>query len=199
IVDFLYGAAKPGAFAKPSAVRQVFVCALSGGLARDDCPQKASDLALGHGEPPQCPLLHRDEYHYLGGTYASWIHRRESEQGPGRFRLTDPVPTPGGWFPSLHADAGHGPPGPRGQTPRIEIVSPHHGDHFVLSPYHPNRILFRAVPQPVVEQVVWFVNGVEIARTPPPYEIFWQPTRGSHVVHAVTPAKEADRVTIRVE
>jgi penicillin-binding protein 1C len=199
VVDFLYGTVKPACFERPSGVRQVLICGMSGELATENCPHKTSDLVVGRNEPPRCRLPHHNEYHYLGGAYASWIHRRESELGPGRFRLTDPslVSDGGPWWG--YGYSRHAEPPPAGRNCRIEIVSPHDRDHFVLSPYHPNRILFRAVPQPVVEQVVWFVDGVEIARTPPPYEWFWGATRGRHVVHAVTPAKEADRVTIYVE
>jgi hypothetical protein len=78
-------------------------------------------------------------------------------------------------------------------------VSPHESDRFVLSPHHTNRILFRAVPGTVVDQVVWLVDGIEIGKTPPPYELFWDAVRGTHEVHAVTPNGQAARVTIHVE
>jgi hypothetical protein len=82
---------------------------------------------------------------------------------------------------------------------RIEIVTPHNLDRFVLTSHNSGRVLFRAVPNPVVSHVVWMLDGMEIASTPPPYEFSWQMTRGRHVVHAVTPNRGAAEVTIHVE
>jgi hypothetical protein len=84
-------------------------------------------------------------------------------------------------------------------TSRISIVNPHDFDHFVLSPHARSPIRFRAIPSPLVPYVVWMVDGMEIARTPPPYELVRSLTRGRHVVHAVTPDNVADHVTILVE
>jgi hypothetical protein len=46
---------------------------------------------------------------------------------------------------------------------------------------------------------VWLVDGVELTRTPPPYEYFWEPTKGRHVIHAVTPDRQAAQITVLVE
>ena len=86
-----------------------------------------------------------------------------------------------------------------GRGAGVEIVSPHNLDRFVLSAHNSRQVLFRAVPASVVEYVLWLMDGVEIARTPPPYEFSWQMTRGTHTVFAVTPNKDAAQVTIHVE
>ena len=84
-------------------------------------------------------------------------------------------------------------------TSRISIVSPHNLDRFLTSPHMRSRVRFRALPDPLVSHVTWFLNGFEFRRTPPPYEFFWEPTRGGHSIHAVTPEGAADRIFIRVE
>ena len=71
-------------------------------------------------------------------------------------------------------------------------------------PVHPiaassQPIVFRALPERVVEQVVWYLNGTELARTGPPYEFVWEPTRGSHELLAVTPDKTAAKTSFFVE
>ena len=85
------------------------------------------------------------------------------------------------------------------KTPGITIVSPHDYDRFVLSPHRTNRIRFRAIVKPVVDHVTWLIDGKEVEKTPPPYQFFWKPTVGRHVVHAVTPNRRAAQVIIHVE
>jgi len=40
---------------------------------------------------------------------------------------------------------------------------------------------------------------MELGRTGPPYEFFWESTRGSHELLAVTPDKAAAKATFFVE
>jgi membrane carboxypeptidase/penicillin-binding protein PbpC len=82
---------------------------------------------------------------------------------------------------------------------KIEIVTPHDNDRFVISPFKKDKILFRAVPEPVSSHITWMMNGYEIAKTPAPYEFSWIPQRGTHVVHAITPDNLAAKITITVE
>ncbi len=199
IIRCLYPGKPPPSFKKPDRVHEELVCSMSGKAVTPRCPHRTIDLFLGNQatqlEP--CDLPHGPgECHYLNAAYARWIDRRELSMGPGRFRLMrpdsnlyDPAEQP-----MVFKGSGTG-----RARPRIEIVSPHDSDRFVLSPYQTNQVLFRAVPYPVVAQVIWLVDGVEIGRTPPPYELIWELTRGTHRIHAVTPHREAAQVTIRVE
>lgn len=214
IIHHLYGTAGPVPFRSPERVEKVSVCSLFGRLAGPSCPHKTTDLAIKGSGGSVCDLPHIDTYRYLGGQYARWLHHREVRQGRGRFRLSGsgsaipadvygvPAADKPQRFMNLPGGTGAGLTPirlRRGGTSRIEIVSPHDSDRFILSRHHRNRVLLRAIPRPVVGHVVWFVDGVEIARTPPPYEYFWKPTRGRHDIAAVTPNREAARVTIHVE
>ncbi|MBM4329431.1 MAG: penicillin-binding protein 1C [Deltaproteobacteria bacterium] len=190
-----------GGFKRPDGVRDEVICWMSSKPASSRCPYTGRELVIGGAiEDARCDLTHETEQHSLGSTYAQWIDRREKEHGRGRFRLGDgprvraqmtPAGLPGTLTP-------HG-PGPVDRSSRVSILSPHNFDRFVLSPHHENRIRFQATADPIVSQVIWILDGVEIARTPPPYEFFWEPLKGGHVVHAVTPHGEAAQVTIRVE
>lgn len=181
VIAALYGGHSPGVFPRPESVKDVSVCSMSGKRATSRCPHTTRELIIEGQEPTSCDLPHDGHHHFLGADYAQWLHRREMEQGLGRFRLLEP-----GSSPQIRSQS-------------IEIVSPHNLDRFIYSPEQENRILFRAVPKTVVSRVTWFVDGVEIASTPPPYEVFWEMTRGLHEIHAVTPGDEGDLVTILVE
>jgi len=199
LIRTLYGSGQAGVFRRPAGVREVSVCSMSGQLAGSNCPHKSRELLTSRSVPRRCAMAHDDEHHPLGSPYASWLSRREKERTLGRFRLMAPLPgiagRPAGKVIRSSEVRSRTTAGASG----IEILSPHNFDHFVLSPYHTNRVLLRAQPESVVEHVVWFVDGVEIARTAPPYELFWDPTRGRHVIHAATPANTAAQVIIHVE
>jgi penicillin-binding protein 1C len=198
VIRFLYGATASEGFTRPAAVREETVCSMSGRRASPRCPYTTSELVAGRQAIAMCDLSHEDEHHQLGASYARWIHHREAEQGVSRFQLMKPE------NPAQPTGQIAGGPGSRGpaaaaQASSIEIVSPHNRDRFILSRHRPNRIVFRALPERVVEQVVWYLNGTELARTGPPYEFFWEPTRGSHELLAVTPNRSAAKTSFLVE
>lgn len=199
MVRHLYGTTGPELFQRPAGVEEVSVCPMSGNLATPVCPHKTSDLLIRTSAASKCDLSHGNVYHYLGSPYARWLHHREAHQGRGRFRLLDPragiAMRPSRSVPEgatlLHD--------PNSRRSRIEIVNPHESDRFILSPYHRNRVLLRALPRPVVRNVIWFIDGKEVAETLPPYEYFWTPTKGRHTIHAVTPDRQAAAITVFVE
>lgn len=200
VLAMLYGGSAPEPLARPSRVRDVQICAVSGKQAGANCPHTVRELTAVGDELELCRQSHDTEYRYLGGPYARWIHRREARLGPSRFRLeavrdrTSPHSggVSEGTVGSSRLRAGF-------ESGNVEIVSPHHLDRFVTNRHTPTRILLRAIPQPVVSHITWLIDGMELARTPPPYEFFWSSTRGSHVIHAVTPQRRAATVTIHVE
>jgi penicillin-binding protein 1C len=200
IMEHLYSAGEPEPFAKPPGIREASICWLSGKAASAHCPHVTKELVLpASSVPPPCNLSHKsDQNYYLGSQYAQWIHHREIQLGRGRFRLM----TPEAAFSnsaSTYMDSSPSGPIQAARTSAIEIVSPHESDRFILSPHSSSRVLFRAVPHPVVDQVVWLLDGVEIAKTPAPYEVVWDLVRGKHTLHAVTPGREAAQVTFQVE
>jgi penicillin-binding protein 1C len=189
-----------GAFARPKNVSNARVSWMTGKPVDGDCPYAYPELFIG--DPPTaeaCVPAESEEHRFvLGAPYAKWVTRRALEYGEGRFRLADRDEIPRSQSHSITADISVSRArGPVGES--VSIVSPQPMDRFILSPHQANRIRFRAMPASVVTHVTWLVDGVEVAQTPPPYEYFWQPTRGQHTVLAVTPGRAADRVIIHVE
>ena len=139
LIQRLYQDQSPGEFIRPATVKERFICSMSGKPASSRCPYKTKELFVGNEEPiAECDLPHDDRAHHpLGGPYAQWIHKREKEQGRGRFRLMQPSPLilekNVEMRPSLK-----GPSAFLGKS-NIEIVSPHDADHFVLSSRSTNR------------------------------------------------------------
>ncbi|MFH0823625.1 MAG: transglycosylase domain-containing protein [Pseudomonadota bacterium] len=202
VIMNLYGSAAPRPFQRPKGVREHAICWMSGKTAGPNCPYASNELFIGSGEAPaSCDLRHDSDHTYhLSAPYSHWLHRREAEQGRGRFSLISPQGPP----PSnAVSDTMRMPSATHAldlsRTPAITIVSPHTGDRFVLTPDRPNRIRFQAMADPLVPFVTWFMDGVEVARTEPPYEFFWEPTRGQHTVDAVTPQDEGVRTVFQVE
>ncbi|MEW6530114.1 MAG: penicillin-binding protein 1C [Thermodesulfobacteriota bacterium] len=199
VVRLLYGTSPPEEFLRPAAVREETVCSMSGMSASPQCPYAASELVAGKHTLQTCDLPHRGEHHHLGAGYARWLNRREALQGVSRFRLMKPENA------SQHASGetigtqGIEGSGRTSRTSRIEIISPHDRDRFVLARHRPNKIVFRALPARVVEHVTWYLNGIELGQTGPPYEFFWEPTRGSHELLAVTPDNTAAKASFSVE
>jgi len=184
---------------KPAGIREESICWLSGKAASAHCPHVTKELVLPTSdEPARCDLSHeQDQNYYLGSQYAQWIHHREMQQGRGRFRLMGPEAAFSG-SASTYINPSSMRPNNPAKTSAIEIISPHDSDRFILSPHTSGSILFRAVPKPVVDHVVWLLDGVEIASTPSPYEFVWRLVRGKHTLHAVTPSGEAAQVTFQV-
>lgn len=200
VVGLLYGGVAPEPLHRPPRVKEARICTVSGKRAGPHCPHTVRELTVAGADLELCTQPHDTEYRYLGGPYARWIHRREARLGPSRFRLeaardrTSPCggEVSEGTVGSSRLRAGF-------ESGNVEIVSPHHLDRFVLNRHMPTRVLLRAIPQPVVSHITWLIDGMELARTPPPYEFFWSPTQGSHVIYAVTPQRRAATVTVHVE
>lgn len=201
LVRSLYKSARPSQFLAPEGIDRARICWMSGDRATPACPYTNLELVIKkNSSPPMCGLPHESERFYLGSNYARWLHRREESQGERRFMLSPQAeerePRIASRAESFAVSAG---PEPVGELAPISIVNPHDSDIFVTSRRHTNRIRFRAVARPIVSTVTWFVNGMEVAKTPPPYEFFWEPIRGKHTVHAVTPQKKAAKIVIQVE
>ncbi|MFZ2957740.1 MAG: transglycosylase domain-containing protein [Candidatus Ozemobacteraceae bacterium] len=81
----------------------------------------------------------------------------------------------------------------------IRIVSPHANDRFIMTQGDENLTILRAIPSESVPELIWLVDGVELARTPPPYTAIWKLRRGRHNISCIGPGEESAQITIDVE
>lgn len=142
-----------------------------------------------------------DDHLYLGAEYAAWLHKRELNLGWGRYRLEESTVTRDGQID--HNQPGNRlnpvPSTFRRHGPRISIVSPHDGDKFARPGGTNLMIPLRASLSQMVPEVIWMIDGVEIARTGPPYEFIWQAGSGAHSIMAVLPGNQGAKIEITVE
>ncbi len=88
--------------------------------------------------------------------------------------------------------------------PRIEITSPEAGLRLLLDPESPpsqNTLALRAVVEPAVAQLVWYVDGRPFRTVDAPFELRWPLTAGEHTFQARIPftAARSRAVTVLVE
>lgn len=79
------------------------------------------------------------------------------------------------------------PPGGRvvlaGGPVRLRITSPENGAHLLRDPETPadlNTVALRAVVDPAVDEVVWYVDGMPLATAAYPYTARWRLQPGEH-------------------
>jgi len=83
---------------------------------------------------------------------------------------------------------------------RLEITNPIDGDRFVLHPEYPDQAIQLSIMlQQPVDNITWFVDGMEYSKSAPPYEVFWTVEKGQHTITAVASGIHADSVTIMVD
>ncbi|MFP5211807.1 MAG: hypothetical protein ACLGPL_00365, partial [Acidobacteriota bacterium] len=219
IISDLYRLGDPPSFERPEGVVQEAVCSFSGMRPLPACPQLRREWFIV-GPTQECTFHREGEGHGLPASYAGWLHDRFMKGAEGRFRLegfdsnlektfsvkkadganeepvqatllTGPVTIAGDSAPR-HLPV----PGARGHS--LSIVSPLDGDRYILD--RPgSAITLRAAPEKPIGEVVWFVDGVEFASTPPPYSVKWPLARGRHTILAVGPDNTGGSVGIVVE
>ena len=88
--------------------------------------------------------------------------------------------------------------------PRIAITSPENGLRLLLDPETPpaqNTLALRAVVEPLVSQLVWYVDGRPFRTVDAPFELRWPLAAGEHTFQARLPftAARSRAVTVIVE
>ena len=159
------------------------VCAVSGLRPSAFCKLKSSDLFV-RSEYEKISECHfhtiTGTYHMLNPEYATWLEKRKKSIDADPFKLETPAVTDN-------------------SGANIKIISPHEGDRFVYSAYHGAPINLRAIPSRALSEIIWFVNGIELERTAPPYETIWFAEKGTHVITAYAEGAVASQITIVVE
>lgn len=84
---------------------------------------------------------------------------------------------------------------------RIAITAPEHDSRLWLNPAAPrslDRIALKAVVEPRVPQIVWYVDGEPFMVADPDKTVFWPAARGTHRFQARLPFQDGGSKTVRI-
>lgn len=181
-------------FPPPAGWRQERICPLSGQRAGPACDRVALEWL-----PPSTPPLDECTAHRrvaidrtsglvataatpardidvrtvldLPGRYAAWLDRQSLPQ------LSDlNLPKAPGLEGTL--------------STRLAVLSPENDARLLLDPETPaalNTLGLRAVAEPTLPQLVWYVDGAPYRTVDPPYDLRWPLARGEHVFQVRAP------------
>jgi penicillin-binding protein 1C len=98
-------------------------------------------------------------------------------------------------------DDGAGTPGEQGAGAHLSVSTPEHNSHIWRNPESPatlNRLALKAVVEPRVEQVVWWVDGEPFAVSDPDKAVLWPMTPGAHRFQVRLPLEKGRSRVVRV-
>jgi penicillin-binding protein 1C len=178
----------------PSTLGRVRVCALSGMLPGPDCPVTVPELLRrDEPRPAACtwhvrgrdgrrrtawPPLYR-EWAAAAGLAAEGVVVAAVAPSPDEVRRS--------------VDPSRGAP--------IAVAAPANGDAFVISPELPRRfqtLELRCSVQGSPSEVVWLVDGEEVARAAAPYASSWRLTAGEHRIQVIAGTLRSAPVRVTV-
>jgi len=206
----LYRHRPPESLPRPPGVVAVEICTVSGLRPGPACPHRGRELFVAGTEPAETCTFHRprEPWHRLPMPYAGWLKERHQKGGAGRFRLTGFPADLGRLFPATPGTQTWPSPekvaismpeaGASGSG--VTIVRPLAGDRYVLPRGEEALVLTAAAEvQAPWPAVTWVLNGRELARTGPPYEVELKLSRGRHRLAALDPHGLGAEVEVVVE
>ena len=169
VMDAAVGESAPAAFEAPAGLERRRVCQLTGGLATLACSGTREEW-FGTAAVTS-PCAWHGENNGIPSRYAAW------------------------------ASTGTALSAPPGQEAEPRVVYPSTGATFWLDddrPLHDQAITLRAAGGRADADARWLVDGVEIARTPPPWRSRWLPDNGEHRLEVEIGGLRSAPVVVRV-
>jgi len=167
-------------FPKPRHSKAIRLCALTGQLASPDCDQVALEYW-----PDTKPLPVMSQAHQRFAIDLQTGHQAGPTTPPERIRVRKALVLPGA-YAVWASKKGFGPPQPAQATmPRaqLKIQFPVAGSRLHLDPGTPSQfqtLPLRAVVEPALSEIVWFVDGEPYQTVRYPYQARWQLEPGEH-------------------
>lgn len=185
-------------FPTPRGYRAFRLCALSGQAATEHC----RSVALEHlplDVEPAANTVHRL---FAIDTKTGELAMPEDQAAFVETHARVVLPPE---YATWASRQGYQPPPQRPQQKTsLKIQSPANGAQLMLDPDTPatyQTLALRAVVEPTVPEVIWFVDGQPYRRATYPYELRWPMVEGTHTFRVRFPnaevASEAVTVTIR--
>lgn len=179
--------------ASPPALVRAEVCALSGMAPGEACPRRVVDL-FRRGQEPTRPC----DWHQRGkngrvevdwpAAFLDWAVENGLAAAPEQALAVATGPR------SI------GPLDPAGGQP-LAVLYPAPGDAFMITPELPRdaqALEMRCAAEGNPPEVVWFVDGVEFARSAAPYRVRWPLVAGEHRIEVRNGALRSRPVRIAV-
>jgi penicillin-binding protein 1C len=217
----LFSGAPPAPFQNPPGVVRVRVCAFSGLKPGPGCTHLCDEWFIKGTQPRTVCTYHHPKEPWLRmpTDFAGWLHQRYETGGEGRFRLAHFSPDLQQTFQPPRAAGGHlvGPRHPAaavlaglpaapaalrpdGLALPVSLNYPLNGDRFLLPPgADAVRVTGKAQCRQPLKAITWFVDGIEVAATGPPYELPLKLSRGRHRITIIGPGRLADSVAVTVQ
>lgn len=189
ILTLIYGDSSPGEFHQPTGVEMRNVCTYSGHRPTEYCTSLRQEWFFKGNDSGVFCSFHQDQgaQHELPAAFAGWVddHNISSDSSAWRLaRHEQPAET-------THSVA---------EAVGLQITYPLANDHFRLdSSSAPYRIPLKVRLDRPFPWVRWFVDGIELARVGPPYEMEWTLRRGKHSISASGPDMLGAEVTLFVD
>ncbi len=184
----------------PATVEVIQVCPVSGELPNPHCPRTKRMAVLKSSIPKQECQVHREVeidvrngmiatdqvppqfravkvFEYLDPEYQTWLYQ------------TNQLPPPEKSSPLT------------GHTARVKIVDPHPDDVFIFEPgydAHTQTIELRALVDPGLKDLYWYVNDKVLERASWPYRTSLAAVPGSYVIRLGSRQDSSEPISITV-
>jgi len=191
-------------FSPPQAYTARSICPLSGKLAGDECPSHRIEYFTPGSEPfERCPYHRKVGIDLRNGLLAESCPPRFVEE---RVLLNLP-PRYAPWARYQHLELAPREKSPLcgarpvERAPTIAITEPRDHARFLWDPDTPpefSTIRLAAQVHPRVEEIVWIVDGIPVAKVGYPHEFRWILEKGRHVIEAAlaTRPRVSEPVTV---
>ena len=219
IIRTLYRDGSPSQFHPPTGLVREDICAHSGEKQSENCSHCKPEWFLAGTAPQQVCQYHREKHtkQELPTAYAGWLHDRENRGidaiyslvGTDRSRRNMGVGRDDQRLDSECAAEGRVRIGSgvdrevivvfNSDAP-VEILYPLDGDRFLTDrAVGEESIRLRAQVLTPTESIIWYVDGVQYAEAPPPYEATWVLKRGMHRIAVSAGSSAGDEIEVFVE
>lgn len=137
----------------------------------------------------------------LPARYIDWASNQHLSLPPSRYSLID---MPENTTPPSMSGADRWINAEKNQIVHLMIDSPQNGLKIISRPDIPsnmNSLSLKVTVDPMVEQILWYVDNEPYMLTGPPFTVRWQLKPGTHCFHAGIPFRDerSESVTVMVE
>ena len=201
ILNEMYPSDFSSSFTKPDGVVSQEVCSYSGMKPNKFCPHIKRELFIAGKEPEEVCDYHNKPggTHDLPVEYATWLHRKYINGNEGNYRLIGFSSDLNQTFQKKRDTSNVSESVYRSIGSSIQITHPVNGETYIVGVNDgAQEIELDASIDLPVDEITWYVDGVEYDRVRLPYKTKWRLSRGTHTITAVGPDNSGDSIVLEV-